>query len=88
MRAFSVKRAPLPLAWMVALFLAGVWPTMARAQGVAPPGSAPANAAVGDPPPRLAVDPSDGVDFEEPGAAVPKSPVNPAYPPRRCQPGS
>jgi hypothetical protein len=80
MRAFSVKEAPLPLAWMAALFLAGVWPTMARAQGVAPPSSAPANAPVGDPPPRPAVDPSDVLDFEEPGAAVPTSPVYPAYP--------
>ena len=78
MRTFSV---------MVALFLAGVWPTMARAQGVAPPGNAPANAPVGDPPPRLAVDPSDGSISKNRVPPYPRAPSIRRTPPDGASPG-
>lgn len=80
MRAFSVREGPLPLAWMLALLLAGVSPTITRAQVAAPPSRTPANASVGDSAPDPVVVPDDVLGFEEPGAAARTSPVDPAYP--------
>lgn len=83
MSAFPVKGVPLPLAWMAALVLAGMGPTMARAQGVVPSSSASASSPVGDPAPRPVVVPSDALDFGEPEAAIPAIPGPPA-----CVPGT
>ncbi len=68
--AFSVKRIPLSLAGMAALFLAGLGPTMARAQGVVTSPSASARSLVGDLEPRPVIVP----DSEEPEAASPAIP--------------
>jgi len=83
MSAFPVKGVPLPLAWIAALVLAGMGPTMARAQGVVPSASASAGSPVGDPAPRPVVVPSDVLDFGEPEAAIPAIPGSPA-----CVPGT
>ena len=83
MSAFPVKGVPLPLAWIAALVLAGMGPTMARAQGVVPSSSASASSPVGDPAPRPVVVPSDVLDFGEPEAAIPAIPGPPA-----CVPGT
>ena len=78
-----MKGVPLPLAWIAALVLAGMGPTMARAQGVVPSSSASASSPVGDPAPRPVVVPSDVLDFGEPEAAIPAIPGPPA-----CVPGT
>ena len=72
----SRKRIPLSQAGLVALFLAGVAPTMTRAQGVVP--STP-SAPVPDPAPRPVVVPAMGNDSGEPEPAVPAVPGPPAY---------
>ena len=81
MSAFSVKRVPLLLAWMAALFLTGLGATMARAQGVVPAASASAGSPVGDPAPHPVVGPGDVLGGEEPKGAGPAAPGPPAYVP-------
>src|SRR5579883_2600217 len=70
------KRIPLSQAGLVALFLAGVAPTMTRAQGVVP--STP-SAPVLDPAPRPVVVPAMGNDSGESEPAVSAVPGPPGY---------
>jgi hypothetical protein len=79
MSFFPLKRVVSALAGMVALFLAGMGPTMAPAQEVVPSTSASANSLNGDPAPRPVFIPSDVVDSEEPQTVPPVIPRPPAY---------
>ena len=79
MIAPSVRVVAIQLAAAVALFLTGMGPTMARAQGVVP--STSAGSSVGNPAPRPVVMASDVHDGEEPVGASPTIPGPPAYVP-------
>jgi hypothetical protein len=90
MSVLSVKGAPPPQAWMTALFLASIGPTMAQAQEVVPSACPSATAPGGDSAqPKVDVA-RDAFNSEEPepSPAVPGSPpFFPDPPPDRVRAG-
>jgi hypothetical protein len=80
---FAAKDIPYQLTTLAVLFLTGLVPTIARAQGDVPSTSAaaPANVPVGEPASRPVTGFGDIPEFEQPEAAIPAAPQPGIYVP-------